>query len=253
MKILKQEYDKYTEEDFLVWKLLFERQMKNLEGRISDEYLKALGTIGFRADRIPDFNEVRAALAPLTGWELQAVESLVPQNEFFHALRAKRFTATTWLRKLSQLDYIEEPDMFHDVFGHAPLLANKNYTDFFKGIAEIALQHMNNPNAIELLGRLYWFTIEFGLIMENNQLKIYGAGIISSFGETNHCFSSSVKRVPFNVKAILATPYRNDQIQNLYFVIDSFGQLYDSLGEVDQTLKCAANSTWTHFANTPGH
>lgn len=234
--MLKQEYDKYTKEDFLVWKLLFERQIKNLEGKVSEEYLRALKAVDFSADKIPDFNEIETALAPLTGWGLKAVENLAPQDVFFRTLAAKRFTATTWLRKLSQLDYIQEPDMFHDVFGHAPLLANKNYTDFFKGIAEIALQYINNPMAIELLGRIYWFTIEFGLIMEEGQLKIYGAGIISSFGETNHCFTSSVKRIPFDVRTVLTTPYRNDQIQNLYFVIDSYEQLYNSLDDIKKEL-----------------
>ena len=236
MKTLKQEYEKYTKEDFLVWKLLFEKQMKNLEGRVSDEYLKALRTVGFCPDEIPRFTSIEAALAPLTGWGLTVVQNISPQKEFFQSLAAKRFTSTTWLRKLSQLNYIEEPDMFHDVFGHVPLLANKDYTDFFSGIAKIALENIDDPRVIEMLGRIYWFTIEFGLIKEEGQLRIYGAGIISSFEETNHCLSGSVERLQFDVKTILSTPYRNDQIQDKYFVIDSYRQLFDSLGEIEQHL-----------------
>jgi phenylalanine-4-hydroxylase len=242
MKTLKQEYEKYTEEDFLVWKTLFERQMKNLEERVSSEYLEALHAVGFCADKIPSFEAIEMALLPLTGWGLTVVENISPQKEFFQSLAEKKFTSTTWLRKLSQLDYIEEPDMFHDVFGHVPLLANKDYTDFFSGIAMLALQYIDNPLVIEMLGRLYWFTIEFGLIMEKGQTKIYGAGIISSFGETNHCLSSSVERLPFDVAAILNTAYRNDQIQNKYFVIESYGQLFDSLGEVERQIIIAAQT-----------
>jgi phenylalanine-4-hydroxylase len=126
--------------------------------------------------------------------------------------------------------------MFHDVFGHVPLLSNKNYTDFFIGISQLALEHIDNPIAVELLGRIYWFTIEFGLIREAGQLKIYGAGIMSSFGEVKHCLSDNVTRLNFDVDTIFSTNYRNDQMQNLYFVIDSYEQLYNSLDTIRKSL-----------------
>ena len=237
MKNTEQIYENYTAEDFLVWKTLFERQVKNLEGKVSDEYLKALGTIGFTAGKIPDFKEVDEILAKHTGWALTVVANISPQEDFFRFLSQKKFTATTWLRKLSELDYIEEPDMFHDVFGHVPLLVNKHYTDFFRGIADIALKNIDNPAVIEALGRIYWFTIEFGLIREENKLKIYGAGIISSFGETNHCLSGKVEVLPFDISTIVRTPYRNDQIQNKYFVIDSYEELFRSLPTIQSEIE----------------
>jgi len=237
MMPLKQEYEHYTSEDFLVWKTLFQRQKSNLEPYVSGVYLDALETIGFNEEIIPDFKVVNSILNRHTGWALTVVPNISPLREFFTFLSERKFTATTWLRKMSQLDYIEEPDMFHDVFGHVPLLVNKSYTDFFKGMAEIALKHIDQPAALEQIGRIYWFTIEFGLIVENGKRKIYGAGIISSSGETRHCLVEKVEFIPFDIRMIMNTPYRNDQIQNKYFVIDSYQQLYESLPVIRKELE----------------
>ncbi len=134
-----QVYENYTEEDFLVWETLYKRQTELLQKYASGEYLKALDIIGFTSTTIPDFKHVKEVLAPLTGWQLETVPNISEQKEFFEFLSRKRFTATCWLRKMEQLDYLEEPDMFHDVFGHVPLLSNKPYTDFFKAISDVAL------------------------------------------------------------------------------------------------------------------
>jgi phenylalanine-4-hydroxylase len=155
-----QTYSDYTKEDFEVWKLLYDRQTELLNKYASKEYLNALDVIGFSAEHIPDFNRIEQALKPITGWRLVTVPNISEQKEFFEFLSQKQFTATCWLRKMDELDYLEEPDMFHDVFGHVPLLSNKAYTDFFEAISHIALEHIDNPKAIELLGRIYWFTIE---------------------------------------------------------------------------------------------
>jgi phenylalanine-4-hydroxylase len=237
MRPTEQVYKNYTAQDFQVWETLFNRQMKLLKECASAEYLKALDTVGFSAKKIPDFKDVNAALSGITGWNLQVVPCISPQREFFELLAQKRFTATCWLRTMEQLDYLEEPDMFHDVFGHVPLLSNHDYTNFFTGISKLALEHIDNPLAVELLGKIYWFTIEFGLIRESNELKIYGAGIMSSFGEVKHCLSDQVKRLDFDVDTIFSTDYRNDQMQNLYFVIDSYEQLYNSLPVVKSSLE----------------
>lgn len=234
---MTQHYENYTTGDFEVWKILFHRQMNNLQGKVADAFLDALKKIGFSEEKIPDFEEIKKRLAPLTGWSLKVVPNISPQKEFFMALSQKQFTATCWLRKKSQLDYIEEPDMFHDVFGHVPLLTDKNYTAFFKGISEIALENIENEKIIEALGRLYWFTIEFGLMEENGKIKIYGAGIISSSGETENCLSEHVQRQDFDVKIIMNTSFRNDVIQNNYFVIRSFEQLYRSLPEIRKIVE----------------
>jgi phenylalanine-4-hydroxylase len=234
---MKQHYEKYTKEDLLVWRTLFERQMVNLSEKVSACYLEALEQVQFRPDKIPDFQEVNGILKTITGWSLEVVPGIIPQKEFFGLLRAQRFPASTWLRKMSQLDYLEEPDMFHDVFGHVPLLSNQAYTRFFKGIAELALKHAENAWAIELLGRIYWFTVEFGLIREQGKLKIYGAGIISSSGETDYSLSNQPRHLEFNVREILRSDFRNDVFQEKYFVIESFEQLFCSLSEIESILE----------------
>ena len=229
-------YSDYTPEDYRVWRILFDRQMEILSKTVSQSYLDALSIVNFRNDSIPEFNEINARLDKLTGWNLHVVPNISPQKEFFKYLSERKFTATCWLRSFEQLDYIEEPDMFHDVFAHVPLLSNSAYCNFFKGISDIALQHIDDPRAIELLGRIYWFTIEFGLIRENGNLKIYGAGIISSNGETKHCLSNESEKIDFNVKQILSTDFRTDILQDKYFVIDSFDQLYTALPEIEKVV-----------------
>lgn len=229
MEKLSQNYSKYKEEDRQVWKLLFDRQMEILKTAASQEYLDALQQIGFRADTIPDFTVVNTKLKELTGWSLEVVPNIVPKKDFFELLAAQKFPATSWLRTLKQLDYLEEPDMFHDVFGHVPLLSNPQYCSFLKELSHIALKHIGNEDAIELLGRLYWFTIEFGMIREENKLKIYGAGILSSIKESAYSISAAPQHCDFDVDEMLSTPYRTDIIQEKYFVIKSFDELYHSL------------------------
>lgn len=233
----EQIYSDYTYEDFQVWKTLYNRQTELLHHSASSEYLNALDVIGFSANHIPDFNEIEKALKPLTGWSLKTVPNISEQKDFFTVLSQKKFTATCWLRKMEQLDYLEEPDMFHDVFGHVPLLSNKHYTDFFQGISHIALDYIDNPKAIELLGRIYWFTIEFGLIRESGQLKVYGAGIMSSYGETKNSLSENTQKFNFDVEHVFNSDFRTDILQERYFVIDSFEQLYESIPEIKAKLK----------------
>jgi phenylalanine-4-hydroxylase len=229
MRPTQQIYSNYRAADFEVWKILYNRQMDILTPMVSEEYLAAIEKVNFSEHRIPHFGETDALLQPLTGWSLEVVPNICPDKEFFQFLSQKKFTATCWLRTKEQLDYLEEPDMFHDVFGHVPLLSNKAYCDFFKGMSEIALEHIDNPEAIALLSRVYWFTIEFGMMRENGQLKIYGAGIISSNSETVHAMDKKTTKLEFDVQQMLDTPYRNDVIQDKYFVVDSFDQLFHSL------------------------
>lgn len=242
MRPTKQVYSDYTEQDFRVWKILFERQMQRLKNVVSESYLMALEEVNFMASKIPDFNDVNKTLKPLTGWSLQVVPNISAQKEFFTFLSQKKFTATCWLRTMEQLDYIEEPDMFHDVFAHVPLLSNRSYCNFFKGLSDIAMEYIDNPTAIELLGRIYWFTIEFGMKKENDKTTIYGAGIISSAGETSHCMTGHAEKKDFDVKTIMNTAFRTDILQEKYFVIESFEQLYNSLEEIKSRLIEELNS-----------
>ena len=166
MRPTQQIYSDYTAEDFLVWQTLFERQMPHLREHVCAAYLKALDRVGFRADRIPDFAEVDRVLAPLTGWGIHVVPCISPAQEFFSFLAERKFTATCWLRTMAQLDYIEEPDMFHDVFAHIPLISDPAYCRFLEGLGALAAKYGSDPEILELIGRFYWFTIEFGLIRE---------------------------------------------------------------------------------------
>ncbi|MFL5764048.1 MAG: phenylalanine 4-monooxygenase [Bacteroidia bacterium] len=234
---VKQVYSNYTEHDFLVWKTLFNRQMEILKPIASAEYLDALRQVKFSSEKIPDFGEVAELLKPLTGWSIHTVPSISPQKEFFEFLSQKKFTSTCWLRTMEQLDYLEEPDMFHDVFAHVPLLSNRQYVNFFKGLSDIALKHIDDPHAVELLGRIYWFTIEFGLIIENDEIKVYGAGILSSKGEAVFCMDKKALLIEFDVDLVLHTDFRTDVIQDKYFVIESFDQLYNSLPEIELLLE----------------
>jgi phenylalanine-4-hydroxylase len=233
-----QEYDKYTPEDHRVWQILFERQIKGLPGKATQAYLDGIHKVGFVAEKVPQFEEVNKLLTQITGWRIHVVPGLIPNNEFFELMRDRNFCATTWLRKMEELDYLEEPDMFHDVFGHVPLLTNQPLCNFLADLSSIALKHIDKPLAIECVARLYWFTVEFGLIQEPEGLRIYGAGILSSSGETEYSlFSPTPKRLPYDVWTIINTPYIKDKYQAQYFVIESFDQLYNSVAEIERCIE----------------
>ncbi len=234
---MRQDYEKYTEQDRAVWRLLFERQAAQLPGLADDAFLQGIEAIHFRADAIPRFEEMNTQLRQITGWEVAVVKGLIPNKDFFELLYNRAFPASTWLRKMEELEYLEEPDMFHDVYGHVPLLTNQNFCDFLRGLSGIALKHIDNEWAIELLSRLYWYTVEFGLIGTPAGLRIYGAGILSSSGESVYSLSDVPQQVPFNVADIYKTPYIKDKFQEKYFVIESYQQLYESLPEVEAQLE----------------
>ena len=237
MKKLRQDYAAYTSEDQKVWSLLFNRQASILSKFGSAAFLEAIEEVNFHDGKIPVFKEVDAILLSTTGWQLEVVPGHIPPKDFFELLSQKKFPATAWLRKMNQLEYIEEPDMFHDVFGHVPLLVHEDYSNFLTGMAKIALKAMDHGQMIELLSRMYWFTIEFGLIREKQGLKIYGAGILSSHGESAFSMSGKPDYRDFDVKTILETSFRTDAMQEQYFVIESLSQLYHSLNEVEEWIE----------------
>ncbi len=234
---MKQIYENYTEEDQGVWKILFDRQFPNLPEAATAEFLKGLKKVNFTADRIPNFEETNKILRELTGWEIYAVPGIVEDDLFFDLMANKKFPATTWVRKMSQLDYLEEPDMFHDVFAHIPLLTNQAFVDFLQAISKFGQEWINDEWAIHLLSRIYWFTIEFGLIRENGELKIYGAGVLSSSGETQYSLGNEPEHHEYDVDHILDTTYRKDKMQDRYFIIDSYEQLYRSIPEIKEKIE----------------
>jgi len=234
---VKQIYENYTSEDFEVWKILFDRQNENLPDAASSAFLEGLEEIKFTNDRIPNFEETNELLFEITGWKLVVVPGIVPDYTFFELMSNRHFPATTWLRKKKELDYLEEPDMFHDVFAHVPLLTNQAFVDFLEELSKIGLQYYNDPYAIDILSRVYWYTVEFGLIQEEAGTRIYGAGILSSAGETKFCLSDQPPHHDFDVRAIADTGYSKNVFQDRYFVIKSYEQLYQSIPEVKEVLK----------------
>jgi phenylalanine-4-hydroxylase len=239
---MTQEYSDYTPEDFEVWSILFKRQIELLKPIASKAYLEGIEKVNFSADKIPNYLETNILLQSLTGWKIHVVPGLIDNRPFFELMKNKRFCASTWLRKREQLDYLEEPDMFHDIFGHVPLLSNQSLCHFLEELARIALRFVENEEAIEYIARLYWYTVEFGLIRENNQLKIYGAGILSSSGESIYCLSSSQpKRLEYNIHQIFDTPFIKDHFQEQYFIINSYQQLFDSIPAIERELETRMN------------
>lgn len=235
---MTQQYSTYTQDDFEVWEILFNRQIKQLQPLASKAYLKGIKDINFSSDKIPNYQEVNELLMKLTGWQIHVVPGLIDNKPFFELMQNRKFCASTWLRKREQLDYLEEPDMFHDIFGHVPLLSNQSICHFLQELARIALRFIDNPPAIEYIARLYWYTIEFGLIREDDELKIYGAGILSSSGESIYALQSTEpKRIDYNIQQIFDTPYIKEHYQEQYFVVDSYEQLFNSIPAIESELE----------------
>jgi phenylalanine-4-hydroxylase len=233
---LEQAYANYSADDRWVWHTLFDRQLQVLPRVASGRFLDGLPRVGFVADKIPDFDEVNPRLLLATGWRLVAVPGIVDDRIFFELLASRQFPATTWLRTPAQLDYLEEPDMFHDVFAHVPLLTDAFFANFLQQLGALALRYLHDTRAVEMLARLYWFTVEFGLINEGGALRIYGAGILSSGGETRFCLGPEPRRLPFSVAAVLATPFAKDRFQEVYFVIESYEQLVAAVPALEAAL-----------------
>ncbi|MFO1059203.1 MAG: phenylalanine 4-monooxygenase [Dongiaceae bacterium] len=225
---LDQPYERYGAVDHATWRTLFERQARLLRGRACDEFLAGLDGLGVVADKLPRFERLSEVLERATGWRIVAVPGLVPDAIFFEHLANRRFPVTWWIRRPEQMDYLQEPDAFHDIYGHVPLLMNPVFADYMQLYGEGALKALR-LDALRFLGRLYWFTVEFGLIRTPAGLRIYGSGILSSKGESIYCLDSpGPNRVGFDLLRIMRTQYRIDSFQKTYFVIDSFAELFEA-------------------------
>jgi phenylalanine-4-hydroxylase len=228
--VVEQPWSAYTSEEHDVWATLFERQQKLLVGRAASVFLHNQQAMGMSPNAIPKFDDLNRELRKATGWEIIGVEGLLPELDFFEHLANRRFPVTWWIRRREQLDYLSEPDLFHDLFGHVPLLMEPVFADYMQaygrgGVRACAI----GPNAITQLSRLYWYTVEFGLIREAEGLRIYGAGILSSKGESIYCLDDPApNRLGFDLERMMRTRYRIDTFQQTYFVIDSYEQLMDA-------------------------
>ncbi|MGE7206268.1 phenylalanine 4-monooxygenase [Sphingomonas sp. NPDC019816] len=230
---IPQGWEHYTAEEHATWDTLFARQSKLLPGRASEAYLRGLDVLKLSRPGIPDFEELSERLMKLTGWQVVAVPGLVPDDVFFDHMANRRFVAGNFIRRPDQLDYLQEPDVFHDVFGHVPMLADPVFADYLAAYGRGG-QRALGMDALKYLGRLYWYTVEFGLVREDGDLRIYGAGIVSSYSESRFALEDpSPNRVGFDLARVMRTEYRIDDFQQNYFVIPSYEELLRTTLETD--------------------
>jgi phenylalanine-4-hydroxylase len=229
---IDQGWDKYTAEEHGVWKTLFERQSKLLPGRACDEFVRGMRDLPIGPEQIPDFRRLSDVLMQRTGWQVVAVPGLVPDDVFFEHLANRRFPSGHFIRKPHELDYLEEPDVFHDVFGHVPMLMNPVIADYIQAYGEGGLR-AQRLGKLKNLARVYWYTVEFGLLLQPDGVRIYGAGIASSFTETVFSLdSASPNRIRFDLERVMRTNYRIDDFQESYFVIGDLDELLE-LARID--------------------
>ncbi len=217
----------YTAEEDAVWGELFDRQMAFLPGRVAPAYFDGVRKLGLTRDRVPQISEIDARLRDLTGAGVKGVPAIIPPSQFFDLLSRRQFPVATFLRRREDMDYIEEPDIFHEVFGHCPLLTNDAYCDFIERFGKLAVG-LGKPYSWRLF-RLFWFTVEFGMMRTPEGLRAYGAGIVSSPSEARHATGGAAEMVDFELLTVFRTPYRIDIVQPVYFVVDSFEALAASL------------------------
>ena len=224
--IIEQNWRDYGAEEHAIWRLLFERQQRLLEGRACNEYLEGLHGLEVAAEGIPNFRELSRILDLTTGWGIVAVPGLVPDAVFFNFLARRRFPSTCFIRRRDQLDYLQEPDVFHDIYGHVPMLMNPVFADYMQAYGEGGLKALRLGH-LDRLARLYWYTVEFGLIATPEGRRIYGSGILSSAGESIYCLDDPhPRRLRFDLRRLMRTRYHIDRYQETYFVIDSLDQLF---------------------------
>jgi phenylalanine-4-hydroxylase len=222
---IDQQWERYTAQEHLVWKTLYERQARMLVGRACDEFLAGMAALSITRHEIPDFRRLSDVLMKHSGWQVVAVPGLVPDEVFFEHLANRRFPAGQFIRNAQQLDYVQEPDVFHDVFGHVPLLMNPIIADYVQAYG-VACLRAKERGVLDLLARVYWYTVEFGLVEQQDGLRLYGAGIVSSYAESVFALdAASPNRVRFRLARVMQTDYRIDDFQETYFVIGQFDEL----------------------------
>ena len=228
-----QDWDRSTPDEHAVWDTLFARQTAMLPGRASEAFLRGVDVLRLSKPGIPDFVELSDRLLAATGWSVVAVPGLIPDDVFFDHLANRRFVAGNFIRRADQLDYLQEPDVFHDVFGHVPMLADPVFADYMAAYGRGG-QRAGSLGALKRLARLYWYTVEFGLVEEAGALRIFGSGIVSSHGESVFALDDpSPNRIGFDLRRVMRTDYRIDDYQQTYFVIPSFDELLRVTVETD--------------------
>jgi phenylalanine-4-hydroxylase len=233
--LIRQNYEQYTPEQHAVWAELVRRRDPQIKAFACREYLEGYEIIGLEADRLPNLSAISARLKPRTGWSTTPVSGFLPSDAFFEMLDARMFPTTTSIRSRDSLEYTPEPDIFHDVFGHVPMHAHRVFANFLQHYGNVCSK-IKDPVTLERLGRLFWYTVEFGLIRENGQLKMYGSGVISSHGECSNVIEGGCTVRDFNLDEVLDTPVKVDHIHHLLFAIESFDQIYEAMHEAEKRL-----------------
>jgi phenylalanine-4-hydroxylase len=241
-----QDWDSYTEEDHDIWRTLYARQIRLIEHYAAPEFISGTRALSAAPDRIPRIDETNRILMSATGWKIVAVPGLIPELNFFEHLANRRFPVTVWIRRRDELDYLSEPDIFHDFFGHVPLLTNPTFARFMQAYGEAGPKAIA-ADGLKMLARLYWYMVEFGLISTPDGLRAYGSGILSSKGETVYSVESpKPKRIKFNLERVMLTDYLIDDFQQTYFVIDSFDELFRAAYGTD------FNPIYKKYSGVPG-
>jgi len=230
-----QDWAAYSDENHEVWGILYDRRMRQLEDNGSRLFLDGASTINLRRDRVPDLADVNARLGPRTGWNAVPVKGFIPAHDFFRCLANRRFPTTVIVRSKEQLDYLPEPDIFHDVFGHVPLHADPVFADFLQRFGAVAARARTEEQTT-WMARLFWFTVEFGLIREDDQVKVYGSGLISSHGDAANALGPACDRRPFDLENVIGQAFEIDHFQDLLFVVESFDQLFEAVSAMETRL-----------------
>lgn len=225
-----QAWEEYGEEDHEVWSILFERRMPWLREHASRIYLKGAEAIGLEADGIPELERLNARLEARTGWRALPVTGFLPAPEFFACLAERLFPTTVVIRPKEELDYTPQPDIFHDVFGHVPLHADSVFADFLQAYGAAACRAQSEDD-VTRMGRLFWFTVEFGLIREDGETKVYGSGLISSSEDAANALGPECDRRPFSLDEVFEQPVHVDRLQDVLFVVESFDELFEAVEE----------------------
>jgi phenylalanine-4-hydroxylase len=237
--LIQQDWVAYTPEQHAMWTELVGRRMPQLERHACAEYLDGFHQIGLQADRLPNLSEVSARLQPRTGWQSTPVSGFLPAGAFFEMLAARMFPTTTWIRNRDAMEYTPEPDIFHDVFGHVPMHAHPVFADFLQHYGKVCAG-LKSAEALERMGRLFWFTVEFGVIRQNGGVKVYGSGLISSHGECTHVVEPGPGGGPeirdFNLARVLETVVNVSEMQPVLYAIESFDQIYEATKEAESRV-----------------
>lgn len=231
---MQQQYENYTKEDHEIWSILFERQTSSIKSYVNKEFIEGLEKLQLDPHKIVNIDEVSKKLFQISGWSLVPAVGLLSYKDFFYLLHAKKFPITVSMRKRHELEFSELPDIFHDVFGHVPMLVNKIFCEFMERFSTIAMNNFEDETIVTALGKLYWFTLEMGLIKEGDQIKAYGGAILTSSNEIDNIYKEQIKKTVFDMKSVIQEEYDNLKLQKQYFIIHSFEQLLEALDEFEK-------------------